>query len=818
MASKIKVILAGSIGDNVELLQKKLKALQNSKAGPFDVCFSVGASQLPDDLSTLDLPFPVYLQSFQGKLPENSDGESLVNLATNLHYLRGDAATSGSKVQFHHLTFPNQEHPLVVATCSSSLRLPPNYENDNHQYPPCDLFLTSDWPQGMEDVLNLDTEPLSFDVAQAALHIQPRYHVSPSSVHFYASPPYALPDAESVGRFLAIPPVLATAKPTSGRTKFLHALGLVPAAAQPPAAAVASLLPCPFLSNRGATTGPAVARSPAPNMNAGGGPPPSSNFRFDSTGGGGGRRRNRDEDDGPFQPDPPEGSDLKTLFLYGLFRDVTGQLQQPDAGKTLISNALSIYPIQDIRYPVAGARSSGFCFLEFASQEVAKQCLMECQGRVEVSLGGGATVPLTLKWATPNHAGDGPSAKRARHDPAHFVTQAEAANSSTLYFHPPKGVEMGSDFGEGLAKYLQTTLENALNDDDGKTTESGDGESSKERVTAETEPALKVEYRNIKEGAYGFLEFASHAAATMGLAAVTSSTDGGLVEAKEGVSSDHPSQAFAGTTLRWAKGAPSKKTERQEILEALGGMERHYYAKDSRTDCWFCLASPTCETHLITGVYQRWYATMPKGPIHPGHMLLVPVNHTRRGVWTLTGEEREEYTSLVQQLQDHASKEYDCDLFVFERAMETKGGYHSHVNCVPIPRTDQALPMTLEATMRAHAQASGFALRRIQSDLDTAAMLVDPSPDAQYFYVELRTATSTSRYIYQEQQDGPPGTNAARTVVPLQFAREVLAAVLGNPRLAHWKSCVVDKDQETQLAKDFRESYGRFTHEAQGNE
>jgi hypothetical protein len=42
--------------------------------------------------------------------------------------------------------------------------------------------------------------------------------------------------------------------------------------------------------------------------------------------------------------------------------------------------------------------------------------------------------------------------------------------------------------------------------------------------------------------------------------------------------------------------------------------------------------------------------------------------------------------------------------------------------------------------------------------------------------------------------------------VPLQFGREVLAAVLGKPELAHWKSCVVDKEQEAEVAGAFRKS------------
>jgi diadenosine tetraphosphate (Ap4A) HIT family hydrolase len=249
-----------------------------------------------------------------------------------------------------------------------------------------------------------------------------------------------------------------------------------------------------------------------------------------------------------------------------------------------------------------------------------------------------------------------------------------------------------------------------------------------------------------------------------------------------------------GTTLRWAKGAPpakKKKGNREEVLEALG-MKRQYFPADSRTDCWFCLASPACETHLITGVYDEWYAAMPKGPVHPGHILLVPVTHTRDGAWNLN----QEWIQLVEKLQQHAAQAYNMDLFVFERAMETKGGYHTHIQCVPVPRDSIT---TLQSTMLAHAQASGFDLRPIQSDLGVKVMI---NKDEPYFYAEIRTKSQNHRFLYRRDANNGEAAN-----VPLQFAREVLASVLKNPKLAHWKACVVDKEQEAEITSQFRTSF-----------
>ncbi len=53
-------------------------------------------------------------------------------------------------------------------------------------------------------------------------------------------------------------------------------------------------------------------------------------------------------------------------------------------------------------------------------------------------------------------------------------------------------------------------------------------------------------------------------------------------------------------------------------------------------------------------------------------------------------------------LRQHASEKWNCDLYAFERAIQTKGGYHTHVQCIPIER---GLGMKLQATMMAMARS-----------------------------------------------------------------------------------------------------------------
>lgn len=150
------------------------------------------------------------------------------------------------------------------------------------------------------------------------------------------------------------------------------------------------------------------------------------------------------------------------------------------------------------------------------------------------------------------------------------------------------------------------------------------------------------------------------------------------------------------------------------------------------------------------------------------------------------------------------------DMFVFERAIQTKGGYHTHVQCVPIPKH---LGTKLQATMMAQARKIGIPLREISSDLGMTALVSNDGSDKKenvgYFFAEIRSvsivggAPRIQRFLYNASQGTP-------AVVPIQFGREVLAAVMGKPELAHWKACVTSREEESKLAIELRDSLAKF--------
>lgn len=74
-----------------------------------------------------------------------------------------------------------------------------------------------------------------------------------------------------------------------------------------------------------------------------------------------------------------------------------------------------------------------------------------------------------------------------------------------------------------------------------------------------------------------------------------------------------------------------------------------------RTECWFCLATPTIEKHLITSIGMESYLTLPKGGITPDHMLIVPIEHIS-SMFEISPDAALEVEKYKQALREYVKK------------------------------------------------------------------------------------------------------------------------------------------------------------------
>jgi len=689
---------------------------------------------------------------------------------------------------------------------------------------------------------------------------------------FVASLPYRYPPVTSssmgageggshAGRFLAMGTVVlpSEAKALGKAFKFIHAVGIVPlsymdANDREAAKELKSVVDCPYTDASYGMDAAANNNNNSAGMNyynnhAGGGGLSEARARRlaqeDAASALGGaedqggafrwqQRRKRprdgdggDEEEAKRQAVEAANPDNCSLFLHGLHRD-PGMTLTMDA----LMDAFRTFGCTGVRFPKPKTNRNGghyqnqqqqqpsFAFLDFGTHDEASQCLADLKGEAVVR-----NVMLTLKWSSsPNKR---PQFQQGVHNPTggmggipppppprrNRLTEAEAGDSTTLFVRLPPTLHSTAYPAEleTMRLLAQGTMEAELN--------IGVPLDSPDRITAKDEPALRVSVRHPNADTnYGFLEFCSHPAALTTLVALTGDQDGGPIgEEKLAVScliaedmTKKDISHLRGVTFFWARGGQQSKSDGNHGDSNNHGLrfnKRHFPA-DSRTDCWFCLASPTCEKHLIVAVYDEIYITMPKGAVNEHHVLIVPVEHGGDGAM-VDRKIAPEMESIKSKLRVHARTALQKDLFVFERCIQTRGGYHPHVQVIPVETGSGA---AIQSKMLEMAQRNGFQLKEITSDLGLNALEDDWSEG--YFYAEIPLpggGDQFRRFIYSASAvagDGnnTNGGNRRGRGVPLQFGREVLAEVLENAAIAQWKACVVNKEKETEMTEEFRKS------------
>jgi len=754
----------------------------------------------------------------------------------------------------------------------------------------------------------------SFDVAELVSKSRPRYHYAPTiyagpdkessnsanSLFFIQSLPYLNPPSAvtsgvrkqyHTSRFLALCPLIADRKDggANGRMyKSMHALGLQPLWSMD--SKTANALPegpttqspytdlaysidhstneakgkCYMTTSRGVSEAQA-RRIISEHSSLATLPSGEQQYRWNTRNSG---KRNFNETSSQSDMGMIDPNNV-TLFLHGTHGD---SLSGAPLTEVEISDFFKSFHCVRARFPAEGyGKPKSYCFLDFASHDHAKRYLELSAGFVSVN-----GVNLSLKWSSgkpiksppppppppPGVVGiyPGPSIHPAgysitptfpftKHHKRTRLSEADAADSQTLFVFLPVKPDSVSDIYlqslQSLASISQMLMENAMNDGDNTA------------VTAETEPALRVTPRYpTANNNYGFLDFASHAAASIVLATLTGSIEGGDLLVNELKLQGLPIEDLHGAQLWWAL-SKNKEFDPKPENRVRHNFQNHHYPLDARTDCWFCLASPTCEHHLILNVYDTCYVTMPKGSLDDYHALIVPVNHVGIKVLDEEGrtrvEESEEeriqnyfnklgvytYTNplVIQEIEAAKDKVYrhtkeilGKDIFFFERAFPTYRGYHPHLNAVPIERGSGG-SVICTMTDLAKESSDPFVFEEITVPVNEELQRRRCIGEAirGYFYAEFINCDKQSRcFLFVDvdkdnnaiaetlaestENDGLmtgsiKNTSPMKRHIPLQFGRQVLAKIVGNPSLANWKNCVVSKEKEEQMTNQFRETF-----------
>nr|CAH7744738.1 unnamed protein product [Callosobruchus chinensis] len=205
-----------------------------------------------------------------------------------------------------------------------------------------------------------------------------------------------------------------------------------------------------------------------------------------------------------------------------------------------------------------------------------------------------------------------------------------------------------------------------------------------------------------------------------------------------------------------------------------------------QSKCWFCLASPSVEKHLIISVGNHSYLALAKGGMVEEHFLICPIEHHQSSI-AQPDEVLNEINKFKEALRKFYKKEGKLPVF-FERNYKTS---HMQLQAVPIPPNANR---ELKEIFFDESEGQGFKLET----LDPSSRLdqVIP-PKVPYFTVELPDGT----ILYTKIQGAMN--------FPLNFAREVLACgpVLNMPDRSDWRECVLKKEEEEEIVQRLRTEF-----------
>jgi len=235
-------------------------------------------------------------------------------------------------------------------------------------------------------------------------------------------------------------------------------------------------------------------------------------------------------------------------------------------------------------------------------------------------------------------------------------------------------------------------------------------------------------------------------------------------------------------------------------------------------DCWFCLSNTDkVETHLISSIGDNVYIALPRGPLHPQHIMILPVSHTPY-TSALPEEARAEMANWKQALiRCFGSK--NMGVVFYERHMPTKSTQHMQIHAIPVTASQRK---SVKAAIENAFEAKGLALEVLQpsagetkSSEDVLIQAVGESP-SPYVYFEVPAMGELPPIHLLFRVPLVPNPKAGGAPMPLripglfEIPRAALANLLGCPDRIDWKTCVDTKEDEAKLTQEFRTLFTPF--------
>lgn len=226
--------------------------------------------------------------------------------------------------------------------------------------------------------------------------------------------------------------------------------------------------------------------------------------------------------------------------------------------------------------------------------------------------------------------------------------------------------------------------------------------------------------------------------------------------------------------------------KRQHGGDHQGRNQRKPRPEFDQEKCWFCLSSPNVEKHLVISIGDSFYLALAKGPLNDYHVLILSVTHIQ-SVSLLSQGDFDELDKFKDALREFF-KTKGMSVGFFERNYKSP---HLQVNAIAV---DESLEWQMKNVVEDKAEEYNI-------QMETVPKLMAPTqlpPKGPYFSLELPDMTT---YITRQMKQ-----------FPLAFGRDIFCAegLLNCEEKVDWKQCLLDKEEEIEVVKRFREGFKPF--------
>ncbi|KAL2810832.1 CwfJ C-terminus 2-domain-containing protein-like protein [Aspergillus granulosus] len=248
--------------------------------------------------------------------------------------------------------------------------------------------------------------------------------------------------------------------------------------------------------------------------------------------------------------------------------------------------------------------------------------------------------------------------------------------------------------------------------------------------------------------------------------------------------------------------------------------------------CFFCLSNPNIATHLITSIGTEAYLTTAKGPLptsktfspsldFPGHMLIIPFNHTPTlNSITDTASRKEtyaemnKYRSALHSMLHARSRGSDAPLGAVTWEVSRSSGIHTHWQFLPVPANLVSRGL-VEAAFKVEAENLKYPkFERPTFDTDGQS---DPSAEPGDFFRLWIWGPPADDSSNDSTGAGIAGTEKTLLLpltddfrFDLQFGRRVIAKLMGLDKRINWKDDVQSQAEEEGDAAAFKQAFKEF--------